>query len=256
MARIDPIERSIYMCICRSEDGVKARDIARMLRADAGTVNHFLYTSPFMRELCWQDDEYRWHGQIPQTRPHYGLAEFAGLYSSVKEFLEMDEHRFLALLKLGCENIGRNLNDTRGLFHSFRDARETMRNLFRDLKELGYPEQLFNDWEIAFELRIKKSKHIRIYADVLLVTKRFAFSLEFKMKDRIEAEEVGQCAKYCEYLDVIFGDGYEIVPVLVLTKAHELYADAAVPGTDAAVQVCSGDMLYNALDFYLGFLHG
>ena len=254
MAKIDPIERNIYMCIAKSEEGIKARDIAHRIRADASTVNHFLYASPFMKELCWQDEEYLWHAQIPQTRPHYGLASFAGFYSSVKEFLDMDEHRFLELLKLGCENVGRNLNDTRGLFHSFRDARETVRNLFRDLKEFGYPEQLSNHWEIVFELRIKKSKHIRIYADVLIVTKRYAFSLEFKMKDKIEQEEVDQCAKYCEYLDVIFGDDYETVPVIVLTKACDLYEDATVSKTDAAVHVCSGDMLYNALDFYLGFI--
>ena len=255
MARIDPIERSIYGCIASSEEGVKAREIARAVRADASAVNHFLYASPFMRELCWQDDEYRWHAQIPQTRPHYGLAEFAGFYASVKEFLDMDEARFLELLKLGCENIGRNLNDTRGLFHSFADARQTMRRLFSDLDAFGYPKALSDAWEIVFELRIKKSKHIRIYSDVLLVTRRHVFSLEFKMKDRIEAEEVAQCAKYCEYLDVIFGDAYEIVPVLVLTGAQELYEDAQIPGTDASVQVCSGDMLYNALDFYLGFIH-
>ena len=254
MAKIDPIERNIYMCIASSEEGVKAREIAHALRADSATVNHFLYASPFMKELCWQDDEYVGHAQIPQVRPHYGLAEFSGFYSSVKEFLEMDEHRFLELLKLGCENIGRNLNDTRGLFHSFTDARETMQNLFRDLKDFGYPEALSNNWEIVFELRIKKSKHIRIYSDVLLITKRHAFSLEFKMKDRIEQDEVDQCAKYCEYLDVIFGDGYEIVPILVLTKARELFEDASVSGTDASVQVCSGDMLYNALDFWLGFI--
>ena len=254
MAKVDPIERNIYMCICRSEEGIKARDIAHALRIDASAVNHYLYASPFMKELCWQDDEYLWHGQIPQTQPHYGLAEFSGFYSSVKEFLEMDEARFLSILKLGCENIGRNLNDTRGLFHSFRDARQTMIGLFRDLKEFGYPEQLSDNWEIAFELRIKKSKHIRIYADVLLVTKRHVFSFEFKMKDKIEQEEVDQCAKYCEYLDVIFGDDYEIVPVLVLTKARDLYEDATVSLTDAAVHACSGDMLYNALDFYLGFI--
>ena len=89
---------------------------------------------------------------------------------------------------------------------------------------------------------------------MLLVTKRYAFSFEFKMKDKIEQDEVDQCAKYCEYLDVIFGDGYEIVPILVLTKARELYEDATVSSTDAAVHVCSGDMLYNALDYYLGFI--
>lgn len=254
MVRIDPIERKIYRAICKSEDGIKARDIARCIGADHSTVNHFLYASPFMKELCWQDEDYNWHGMIPQSRPHYGIAEFSGYYSSVGEFLRMDADRWLELLKLGCENIGRNLNDTRGLFHSFCDARETMVHLFQDLKSFGYPYELMKNWEIVFELRIKKSRHIRIYADVLLITKRFVFSLEFKMKDQIEPEEVTQCAKYCEYLDVIFGDDYEIVPVLVLTRARELYEDAVVGGTDAAIQVASGDMLYNVLDYYLGFL--
>ena len=52
----------------------------------------------------------------------------------------------------------------------------------------------------------------------------------------------------------LIGDDYEIVPVLVLTKARDLFTDATVSGTDASVQVCSGDMLYNALDFWLGFI--
>ena len=254
MSKIDPIERKIYMAICRSENGIKAREIANITGTDHSTVNHFLYASPFMKELCWQDQDYLWHGLIPQTRPHYGLTEFTGYYSSVEEFLEMEETRWLKLLKLGCENIGRNLNDTRGLFHSFLDARATMINLFHNLDEFGYPKELYSKWEIAFELRIKKSRYIRIYADVLLITKRFVFSLEFKMKNTIEQEEVQQCAKYCEYLDVIFGDGYEIVPVLVLTKAQDLFEYAQIKGTDASVQAVSGDMLYNVLDYYLGFI--
>ncbi len=252
MTKIDPLERKIYMEICRSDGGIKAKEIARNLYCDPSKINHFLYASPFMKELCWQDDEYNWHGIIPQTYPHYGLAEFSGYYSTVREFVNMSEGRWMEILKLGCENIGRNLNDTRGLFHSFRDARETMMQLFRDLLSFGYNR--IAQWEIVFELRLKKSTHIRIYADVLLIAPHHVFTMEFKMKDRIAAEEVGQCAKYCDYLDVIFGDGYEIIPVLVLTKAHDLYEDAIVKGTDASVQVCSGDMLYNALDAYLGFL--
>ena len=74
------------------------------------------------------------------------------------------------------------------------------------------------------------------------------------MKETIEPEEVTQCAKYCDYLDVIFGDEYEIVPVLVLTKAHDLFEYSQIEGTDAAVQSVSGDMLYNVLDYYLGFI--
>ncbi len=253
MTRIDPLERRIYMEICRSEEGIKARQIASNLGVPHSTVNRYLYASPFMHELCWQDSEYLWHGIIGQNRPHSGLYEFSGYYSTVGEFLRLDAAKWLEILKMGCENIGRNLNDTRGLFHSFLDARETLVQLFRDLSSFGYKG--FSDWEIVFELRVRKSRGIRIYADVLLIAERHVFSLEFKMKDRIDPEEVMQCAKYCTYLDVIFGDGYEIIPVLVLTGAHDLYADETVQGTDASIQVCSGDMLYNALDAYLGFLY-
>ena len=246
-------ERAVCAVICRSS-GIKAREIAERLGLDRKTVNQLLYSSPLMKELCWQDRDFCWHGLVRQARPHIGLQEFAGYYGNVSDFLDLTEEQWLNTLTEVCTNIGRNLNDTRGLFHSFRDARETMVHLFQDLKSFGYPYELMKNWEIVFELRIKKSRYIRIYADVLLITKRFVFSLEFKMKDQIEPEEVTQCAKYCEYLDVIFGDDYEIVPVLVLTRARELYEDAVVGGTDAAIQVASGDMLYNVLDYYLGFL--
>ena len=53
---------------------------------------------------------------------------------------------------------------TRGLLHSFRDAREAMVSLFRDL---DLPDM--SSWEICFELRIKRAKWIRIYADVLVM---------------------------------------------------------------------------------------
>ena len=67
---------------------------------------------------------------------HEGLYEFSGWYGTVKEFTETTEDEWLARLEEGCRRIGRNLNDTRGLIHSFRDCGETMRNLFRDLKEM------------------------------------------------------------------------------------------------------------------------
>ena len=105
MAVIDPLERKIYMEICRSDGGIKAKEIARNLYCDPSKVNHFLYASPFMKELCWQDDEYNWHGIIPQQYPHYGLAEFSGFYSTVREFVNMSEDRWMEILKLGCENI-------------------------------------------------------------------------------------------------------------------------------------------------------
>ena len=111
-------------------------EIAAKLGLDRKTVNHALYTSPLMRELCYQDSEYRWHGIVRQDRPHAGLQEFAGYYSTVGEFMALSEDDWLEKLTEGCINIGRNLNDTRGLLHSFADCGETMRNLFRDLEQM------------------------------------------------------------------------------------------------------------------------
>ncbi|MBR4798601.1 MAG: hypothetical protein IK049_05010, partial [Oscillospiraceae bacterium] len=115
-------ERNICAVICRGS-GLKAREIASELGLDHQTVNRVLYRSPLMKELCWQDREYRWHGIVRQERPHAGLQEFAGYYSTVGEFMELSEETWLDKLTEGCTNIGRNLNDTRGLFHSFRDCR-------------------------------------------------------------------------------------------------------------------------------------
>lgn len=186
-------QQSICAFICQS-DGIKARDIAKKLDLDHQTVNHVLYTSPLMKELCWQDREYRWHGIVRQARPHLGLQEFAGYYSRVDEFLDLSEEEWLSRLMEGCTNIGRNLNDTRGLFHSFRDCREQMRRLFDDLVEMAGDACL--GWEIVFELRLKRSRYVRIYADVLVITENRVFSLEFKMKDRIDPKEIQQSAKY------------------------------------------------------------
>ena len=152
----------------------------------------------------------------------------------------------------GCANIGRSLNDTRGLLHSFRDCREQMQNLFRDLGDMLGPQCLA--WELAFEFRLKRARHVRIYADVLVITENRVFSLEFKMKDRIEAEEVLQAAKYCPYLEIVFGPQYEVIPVLVLTAARERFTFAPIGESDRVLPVCSGDMLFNVFDEYLGFL--
>ena len=124
-----------------------------------------------------------------------------------------------------------------------------MRALFEDLDGVS-----FKDWEIVFELRIKRAKHIRIYADVLVITDRYVFSLEFKMNSRIEEDEVAQAAKYSAYLEVVFGPDYDVIPVLVLTKASDLYTYAPLKGTTAEIPVCSGDMLFNVFDEYLQFL--
>ena len=56
-------KRRICAAICQSE-GIKAREIARKLDLDRNTVNHVLYNSPLLRELCYQDASYRRHGII------------------------------------------------------------------------------------------------------------------------------------------------------------------------------------------------
>lgn len=245
------IQRAICSEICR-RDGIKAREIARELHLDHRTVNQALYSSPLMKELCWQDRDCRWHGIVRQERPHAGLQEFAGFYSTAGEFLDLSEERWLARLTEGCTNIGRSLSDTRGLLHSFRDCREQMLRLFRDLLEMAGDACL--SWEIAFELRLKRSRSVRIYADVLVITENRVFALEFKMKDRIDPNEVLQSAKYAPYLEIVFGREYEIIPVLVLTAAHDLFQYAGIGRADAVLPVCSGDMLFNVFDEYLGFL--
>lgn len=244
-------DREICALICRN-DGIKAKDIARALNVDRQEVNHILYSSPLMKELCWQDRDYCWHGIMKQSCPHTGLQEFAGYYDTVKHFLDLSEEQWLERLAEGCTNIGRNLNDTRGLFHSFRDCREQIIRLFQDLRSMIGDACLA--WEIAFELRLKRSRYVRIYADVLIITEDLVFSLEFKMKDRIDPEEVLQAAKYCPYLEIMFGPEYEVIPILVLTAACDCFDFVQIGKTDAVLPVCSGDMLFNVLDEYMGFL--
>lgn len=247
---MDSIERAIFAVICKN-DGIKARDIGRVLGKERSVVNHYLYGSPYIKELCYQDREYRWHGLIRQSRPHYGLEDFSGYYSDVDTFLHTPYNEWLDALKEGCMYIGRNLNDTRGLFHSFEDTHDTMASLFEDLDGVDY-----SSWEIVFELRIKKAKHIRIYADVLVITERYVFSLEFKMKDEIEDGDVKQAAKYNEYLEVLFGPDYEVISGLVLTTASDMYEYVSIDdkrADSAEIPVCSGDMLFNIFNEYIGF---
>ena len=68
------------------------------------------------------------------------------------------------------------------------------------------------------------------------------------------AEEVLQAAKYCPYLEIMFGPGYEVIPVLILTTALERFEFVPIGKTDAVIPICSGDMLFNVFDEYLGFL--
>lgn len=245
--KADMMERAMYFVICQN-DGIKAVDIGEKVGADRKTINQYLYKAAFMKELCYQDKAYRWHSLIQQRRPHRGLEDFSGYYGTIGEFCRLSEDEWFARMIEGCKNIGRNLNDTRGLFHSFRDCRETMLLLFDDIREICHM-----DWEIVFELRINRAKYIRIYADVLVITENKVFSLEFKMKDKIEAEEVLQAAKYTEFLEVIFGPGYDVIPALVLTKREDLYTHVEIGNSDALLPVCAGDMLFNVFQEYLGY---
>ncbi|MBM6989101.1 MAG: hypothetical protein I3I99_05835, partial [Olsenella umbonata] len=155
--------------------------------------------------------------------------------------------------------------------HSFLDTHDAMASLFSDLRQLGAPDP--TSWELCFELRIRRARHVRIYADVLLlvpptpaatatgapgppasVRPGYAFSLEFKMKDAIDQAEVDQAAKYVPYLEVVLGPTYNVVAALVLTSARDLYTHARISRSTAEVSVASGDMLFNVLDEYLGFL--
>ena len=244
-------DREICALICRN-NGIRAKDIAKLLSVERREVNHILYSSPLMKELCWQDRAYYWHGIMKQARPHVGLQEFAGYYDTVENFVRLSEDEWLECLKEGCTNIGRNLNDTRGLFHSFMDCRKQIIRLFDDLREMIGARCL--TWEIAFELRLKQSRYVRIYADVLVITESKVFSLEFKMKNKVNPEEVLQAAKYCPYLEIMFGPDYEVIPVLILTSAMETFEFVPIGKTDAVLPVCSGDMLFNVFDEYLGFL--
>ena len=211
-----------------------------------------MVSSALMRELCYQDRDYLWHALVRQQPPYEGLYEFSGWYGTVPEFMKEDEETWLAELENGCRRIGRNLNDTRGLIHSFLDCRNTIRMLFKDLRELA--DLSMNNWEIVFELRFNLRRMIRIYADVLIILPGKVFTLEFKMKDRIDPEEVLQAAKYVPYLEVLFGRDTDIYPALVLTGTSDLFTYEKIGKTDYELPVCSGDMLFNVFNETLGFL--
>ena len=245
----DALGRAMYELIC-SRDGITAREMARTLGVERKTVNQRLYTYPFIRDLCYHDEDYRWYGLIQQHVPHEGLFDFSGWYGTVREFMAEDEHVWLDELCSGCTRIGRSLNDARGLMHSFVDCRAVMRETFQALRDFGVACET---WEVAFELRIKRAKWVRIYVDVLALSPRYAFSLEFKMKDTVDPHEVAQAAKYVPYLEVVLGSKVNVVPALVLTRATDLYLHQELDG-GGELPVTSGDMLFNVFDEYLGFL--
>ncbi len=246
------LARAICAAICRG-NGLRAREIAKVLGLDHETVNRILYSSPLMKELCWQDRDYRWHGIMRQSPDHTGLQEFAAYFDTAGEFLSLSEEDWLAALREGCRNIGRSLSDSRGLTHSFLDCRAQLLALFADLRDMIGERCLA--WQLAFELRLKRSRHVRIYADALVITEDRVFSLEFKMKKSPEPEEILQAAKYVPYLEILFGPKYEIIPVLVLSGARELFQFLPIGEEDRVLPVCSGDMLFNVFDEYLSFLN-
>ena len=249
--RFSETEQRVYALIARGE-GLKAREIAARLGLDRTEVNRLLVSSALMREMCYQDREYRWHALIRQRAPHEGLYEFSGWYGLAREFMATAEDAWLEQLQAGCARIGRSLNDQRGLIHSFLDCGQTMRRLFSDLEAMT--NGAYRDWEIVFELRLNRARWIRVYADVLVLTPGRAFSLEFKMKRDIDPEEVLQAAKYVPYLEILLGRETDVIPALVLTGARDLFGFEPVGNTEFELPVCSGDMLFNVFNEYLGFL--
>ena len=99
-------EIRMYSIIC-SHDGIKARDIAGKIGVDKTQINRLLYSAPFIRELCYVDDEFCWHGMIRQSRPHIGLGDFCGYYATVDRFLDQPEEAWLDELKKGCGDFVR-----------------------------------------------------------------------------------------------------------------------------------------------------
>lgn len=74
------------------------------------------------------------------------------------------------------------------------------------------------------------------------------------MLARADPAEELQAVKYAKYIEVIFGSDYEVIPALILTKAEDLYSWELVPESTAELPICSGDMLFNLFDEYMGFL--
>lgn len=244
-------EKAVYSLISVN-DGLMAKEITSLLSMERKQVNHLLFSSPLMHELCFQDRNFRWHALIRQAPVHEGLYEFSGWYGTVREFMNTAEEDWLSALQDGCRRIGRNLNDQRGLIHSFLDCRQVMLSLFRDFSDMM--DSSFLDWEIVFELRLNRSRMIRIYSDVLVITPGRVFSLEFKMKKAPDPDEVFQAAKYIPFLELIFGSSCEAVPALVLTAASDYFEFVPIGRTDMILPAASGDMLFNVFNEYMGFL--
>ena len=67
-------ERRVYSLISKS-NGITAREIGRLTGIEKKAVSRLLVSSALMRELCYQDREYRWHAVVRQQAPWEGLYE-------------------------------------------------------------------------------------------------------------------------------------------------------------------------------------
>lgn len=98
---MDIIERDIFSVICRN-DGIKAKSIAKEIGKERSVVNHYLYRSAFIKDLCYRDDNYMWHGLIRQTRPHTGLSDYCGYHGNVADFIKMPYDEWFEYMKSGA----------------------------------------------------------------------------------------------------------------------------------------------------------
>ena len=98
-------ERKICEAICQSE-GIKAREIARMLDLDRNTVNHVLYNSPLLRELSAQMLGY-WKNFITTGDPNGGdlpkweqnhTSDSLMLFGDTTGMISEKEHELFAVL--------------------------------------------------------------------------------------------------------------------------------------------------------------
>ena len=60
-ADMEMLAQRVYGSICCAS-GIKAKEIAGQLHMERKTVNHLLYSSPLMQELCRKDRDDRWAG--------------------------------------------------------------------------------------------------------------------------------------------------------------------------------------------------
>lgn len=197
---MDIIERDIYALIA-SGDGIKAREIAKKLNKDRSTVNHYLYNSPYMKDLCYRDENYEWYGLIRQSRPHVGLGDYSGYYGTVAEFLELTEDEWFQMLTEGCRTG--TAVDAVSAALILADKTDVRRNRVRNpIKETFDIHDRVNYAAVASSLQVNVEKKVilleieldeeicsildyfEIFLQRMLMCKRAAeiLGLKFKMK--------------------------------------------------------------------------